>query len=317
MCSSPAEPASSAPTSSTGCWPRATTSTSIDDLSSGRLANLADARAAVGHERFSFHQLDIRDPAVVELIERRAARGDLPPRRPDRRAGVGGRPGVRRRGQHPRHPQRARGRPPGRHPQGRRSPPRGGTIYGEPTRRPARRRGPPAQPRVALRRGEEGRRRLPARLPRAAGLDYTALALANVYGPRQDPHGEAGVVAIFAGRLLAGEPCTDLRRRRADPRLRLRRRRRRRVRAGGRTRAAGSVQHRHRRRDVGQRALPAPWPTAPAWTDDAVHAPARPGELARSCLDAGRAGLHLGWTPFTDLSAGTAAVLDWFRGRDA
>ena len=40
------------------------------------------------------------------------------------------------------------------------------------------------------------------------GLEFTALALANVYGPRQDPHGEAGVVAIFAGRLLAGEPCT-------------------------------------------------------------------------------------------------------------
>ena len=39
-------------------------------------------------------------------------------------------------------------------------------------------------------------------------LEYTALALANVYGPRQDPHGEAGVVAIFAGRLLTGAPCT-------------------------------------------------------------------------------------------------------------
>ena len=39
------------------------------------------------------------------------------------------------------------------------------------------------------------------------GLEYTALALANVYGPRQDAHGEAGVVAIFAGRLLGGEPC--------------------------------------------------------------------------------------------------------------
>ncbi|WP_410131438.1 NAD-dependent epimerase/dehydratase family protein, partial [Klebsiella pneumoniae] len=32
------------------------------------------------------------------------------------------------------------------------------------------------------------------------------IAPANVYGPRQDPHGEAGVVAIFAQRLLAGEP---------------------------------------------------------------------------------------------------------------
>src|SRR6202048_2858814 len=39
-------------------------------------------------------------------------------------------------------------------------------------------------------------------------LEYSALALANVYGPRQDPHGEAGVVAIFAARLLAGQACT-------------------------------------------------------------------------------------------------------------
>src|SRR5690606_29939527 len=39
-------------------------------------------------------------------------------------------------------------------------------------------------------------------------LEYTSLALANVYGPRQDPHGEAGVVSIFAGKLLRGQPCT-------------------------------------------------------------------------------------------------------------
>ena len=39
------------------------------------------------------------------------------------------------------------------------------------------------------------------------GIEFTALALANVYGPRQDPHGEAGVVAIFAGNLLAGRQC--------------------------------------------------------------------------------------------------------------
>ena len=38
------------------------------------------------------------------------------------------------------------------------------------------------------------------------GLASTVLRYANVYGPRQDPHGEAGVVAIFARRLLAGEP---------------------------------------------------------------------------------------------------------------
>ncbi|MGD2217252.1 MAG: NAD-dependent epimerase/dehydratase family protein [Gemmatimonadales bacterium] len=40
------------------------------------------------------------------------------------------------------------------------------------------------------------------------GLDYVALRYSNVYGPRQDPHGEAGVVAIFCNRLLAAEPLT-------------------------------------------------------------------------------------------------------------
>ena len=51
------------------------------------------------------------------------------------------------------------------------------------------------------------------RLPRRCTASSTTSSSprwpsANVYGPRQDPHGEAGVVSIFAGRLLAGEPCT-------------------------------------------------------------------------------------------------------------
>ncbi len=40
------------------------------------------------------------------------------------------------------------------------------------------------------------------------GIDYLALRYANVYGPRQDPYGEAGVVAIFCGRILENQPCT-------------------------------------------------------------------------------------------------------------
>jgi UDP-glucose 4-epimerase len=40
------------------------------------------------------------------------------------------------------------------------------------------------------------------------GLPYVVLRYANVYGPRQDPHGEAGVVAIFCGNLAAGRPST-------------------------------------------------------------------------------------------------------------
>jgi len=39
-------------------------------------------------------------------------------------------------------------------------------------------------------------------------LSYAALRYANVYGPRQNPHGEAGVVAIFCDRLLKGQTCT-------------------------------------------------------------------------------------------------------------
>lgn len=40
------------------------------------------------------------------------------------------------------------------------------------------------------------------------GLEYTTLRYANVYGPRQDPHGEAGVIAVFAGKMLRAEQAT-------------------------------------------------------------------------------------------------------------
>jgi UDP-glucose 4-epimerase len=145
-------------------------------------------------------------------------------------------------------------------------------------------------------------------------LEFTALALANVYGPRQDPFGEAGVVAIFAGRLLSGEPCTiygdgsqtrdfvfvddvvDAFARAAD-------------RGGGLVLNIGtgtetSVNHLYRAL-VTHAGLDRP----------AVRAPARPGELQRNCLDPSRAAIHLGWKPWTGLQEGTAAVLEWFRGR--
>jgi UDP-glucose 4-epimerase len=43
---------------------------------------------------------------------------------------------------------------------------------------------------------------------RQHGMDCVALRYGNVYGPRQDPHGEAGVVAIFCDRILGGRPMT-------------------------------------------------------------------------------------------------------------
>ena len=147
-------------------------------------------------------------------------------------------------------------------------------------------------------------------------LEFTALALANVYGPRQDPHGEAGVVAIFAGRLLRGEPCTifgdgsqtrdfvfvddvvDAFARAAE-------------RGGGLLLNVGTGRETSVNELYGAMA-------AQAGVDHpAVSAPARPGELARSCLDPARAAIHLGWKPWTTLDEGTAATIEWFRSRPA
>ena len=125
-------------------------------------------------------------------------------------------------------------------------------------------------------------------------IEFTSLAMANIYGPRQDPHGEAGVVAIFAGPAARGEAVHDLRRRRADARLRVRRRRRRRLRPGRRPRERAAVQHRHRRGDLGERALRRHGRRRRGQRRRRSTRRRVPGELQRSALDPGRAGLHLG-----------------------
>jgi UDP-glucose 4-epimerase len=83
----------------------------------------------------------------------------------------------------------------------------GGVVYGEPEDRPTSELAPklPLSP--------YGVTKLAAEFylyyyHRVHALDYIALRYSNVYGPRQDPHGEAGVVAIFSKRILAGEPLT-------------------------------------------------------------------------------------------------------------
>jgi len=81
----------------------------------------------------------------------------------------------------------------------------GGAIYGE-CARPAREEDPclPLSPYGAAKLAAEGYLGAFARLH---GVPHVALRFGNVYGPRQNPHGEAGVVAIFLGRLQSGEPC--------------------------------------------------------------------------------------------------------------
>ena len=83
----------------------------------------------------------------------------------------------------------------------------GGVVYGEPETIPT----PELAPKLPL--SPYGVTKLAGEYylnyyRRIHGIDYVALRYSNVYGPRQDPHGEAGVVSIFCNRLLAGEKLT-------------------------------------------------------------------------------------------------------------
>ncbi len=81
----------------------------------------------------------------------------------------------------------------------------GGAIYGE-CARPATESDPclPLSPYGAAKLAAEG---YLGAFSRLHGTPHVGLRFGNVYGPRQDPHGEAGVVAIFLGRMLEGIPC--------------------------------------------------------------------------------------------------------------
>jgi UDP-glucose 4-epimerase len=146
------------------------------------------------------------------------------------------------------------------------------------------------------------------------GIPYAALRYANVYGPRQDPHGEAGVVAIFCGRLLDGKPCTVY----GD---------------GGQTRdyvfvgdvARANLLAAERgfagalnigtgvETDVnGVHAILA---RAAGSTATAVHAEARLGEQRRSCISPAAALAALGWRPEVAIQDGLARTLAFFRAR--
>ncbi|MGH7310111.1 MAG: NAD-dependent epimerase/dehydratase family protein [Candidatus Rokuibacteriota bacterium] len=142
-----------------------------------------------------------------------------------------------------------------------------------------------------------------------AGGRTLSLRLANVYGPRQSPHGEAGVVAIFTHRLLGGEPCIingDGEQTRDyvyvdDVAEAV-------ARAVAHDEAVGvvniatgtgtSVNELYRRLARLARVDCAP-----------VHGPAKPGEQRRSVLDAARAKAVLGWTPSIALDEGLARTL--------
>lgn len=150
---------------------------------------------------------------------------------------------------------------------------------------------------------------------RLYGLEFVALRYANVYGPRQDPHGEAGVVAIFAERLLRGEiPVVN-----GD---------------GLQTRDYVHVDDVVRANLATLDTPPGAYnigtgtetdvltvyrivAAAAGRTDPPAHGPGKPGEQRRSCLAVARAGATLGWRPQTELEAGLTATVAWFQARPA
>jgi UDP-glucose 4-epimerase len=148
---------------------------------------------------------------------------------------------------------------------------------------------------------------------RTYGLETVILRYANVYGPRQDPNGEAGVVGIFAGHILLGQPCIVY----GD---------------GEQTRDFVFVD------DVAQAnvlAMRSPLGTFNIGTgiETSVnqllavfelvvghpvareYAPVRAGEVQRIALDASKARHTLGWCPTVSLEDGLARTLGWVKTR--
>jgi UDP-glucose 4-epimerase len=148
------------------------------------------------------------------------------------------------------------------------------------------------------------------------GARGVSLRLANVYGPRQNPEGEAGVVAIFTRRLLSGRACVingDGEQTRdylyvADVADAI-------ARALARPMATGPINvGTSRETTVNEiyRVL-----AAAAGVDRAAeHGPSRPGEQRRSALAWERARTLLGWAPTTSLERGLADTVAWARAHD-
>lgn len=193
----------------------------------------------------------------------------------------------------------------------------GGVVYGEPDERPT----PETAPKLPL--SPYGVSKLASEFylhyyHRIHGLDYVAVRYANVYGPRQDPHGEAGVVAIFSTRLIEQQPLTVF----GD---------------GLQTRDyvyVGDVVAANLlvtdvdlpiASDLDQRAFNvgtgvetsvlqlAHTIAQVAGSNVGIeHGPERPGELRHSCLDAHKL-KHLGWQPVQAMSEGLRITYDYIR----
>jgi UDP-glucose 4-epimerase len=145
------------------------------------------------------------------------------------------------------------------------------------------------------------------------GTSTLSLRLANVYGPRQNPLGEAGVIAIFAHRLLRGEPCVvhwdgeqtrdyvyvedvaDAVSRALD-----------RPEAQGMLNVGTGI-------EVSVNELYRRLAALAGVTRPPERGPRREGDWRRGALDATRAQEALGWKPLTALDAGLAQTMAYFK----
>ena len=186
----------------------------------------------------------------------------------------------------------------------------GGAIYGE-CERPAREddeRRPLAPYGTAKLSAEE----YLATYNRLYGTEHVALRYGNVFGPRQDPHGEAGVVAIFFGRLAEEKPLTVF----GDGRQT-----RDYIYVGDVARASlaaagakGGVFNVGTGRETSVLELAELCGRAAGVESELVHAEPRPGELRRSFLDPARAADAIGFRAQTSLEDGLAATWQWLAG---
>jgi UDP-glucose 4-epimerase len=187
----------------------------------------------------------------------------------------------------------------------------GGAIYGECADGPAA-ESHPRQPLAPYGTSKLAAEEYLATWNRLYGARHVALRLANVYGPRQDPHGEAGVVSIFLSRLLASETVKIF----GDGSQT-----RDYVYAGDVARALlaatgrdGGVFNIGTGVETSVTRLYELCQQAAGVTLPAETAPPRLGELQRSVLDVGLVAKGLGWKPEVDLAAGLAATWGWIRG---
>lgn len=197
----------------------------------------------------------------------------------------------------------------------------GGVVYGEPEQRPT----PEQHEKLPI--SPYGVSKLTAEYylyyyHRVHGLDYVALRYSNVFGPRQDPHGEAGVVAIFCNRILATEPLTvfgdgeqtrdyvfvdDIARANllvSDAVLAPGTTLDDRAYNVGTARETSVNTLARTLQSIGGRELPL------------IHAPERRGELRRSCLAIDKL-RNLGWAPRHDLEQGLRKTFEFIKAKES